>query len=77
MWLFYAYPNGYIPMGSDGQMKIPTRNLTKVKTLAESFRAGRPGRVYLMNDWTQKMCELGPRAFEEYILTHGTVVAHS
>ena len=79
MWLFYSYSNGYIPMGNDGQMKVPAsvRSRRKLVELANNFRAGRPGRVYLMHDWTQAMCELGPRAFEEYIQRHGEVLSHS
>lgn len=79
MWLFFSYSDGYIPMGSDGQMKVPSsvRSERKLAQLADSFRAGRAGRVYLMTSWTQKMCELGPTAFEEYIQRNGRLVAHS
>ena len=79
-WIFFADRTGYIPMGSDGQMKVPfstVRNLRKLTALATSFRAGRAGRVYLMSHWTQAMSELGPRAFEEYIQKYGTVIEHS
>ena len=78
MWLFYAMTNGYIPAGNDGQMKV-ARNLSnkKLRAIAETFRAGRAGRVYLMRDWTQEMCELGPTAFCNYIARNGAVVAHS
>ena len=79
-WMFFAYTDGYIPMGSDGQMKVPfstVRNLKKLEKLAESFRGKRAGRVYLMASWTQQMSELGPRAFEEYIARNGVVIAHS
>lgn len=79
MYLFYAMSNGYIPMGSDGQMKIPSsiRTAYGIRKLAESFLGKRAGRVYLMNTWTQEMCELGPTAFCEYIMRHGMLVAHS
>ena len=78
MWLFYSYNDGYIPMGSDGQMKISGHiSDARLKKTAESFLGKRAGCVYLMADWTQKMCELGPRAFEEYIAKYGKVVAHS
>lgn len=79
-WMFFSYTDGYIPMGSDGQMKVhasTVRNLKKLEKLADSFRAGRAGRVYLMSCWTQQMSELGPRAFEEYIARNGVVIAHS
>lgn len=78
MWLFFSYGDGYIPMGNDGQMKVPARtSRRKLAELAETLRAGRAGRVYLMHDWTQAMCELGPQAFEEYIMRNGEVVTHS
>lgn len=79
MWLFYAMSNGYIPMGNDGQMKVPSSVKTQkaIEKLATNWLGNRRGRVYLMNDWTQKMCELGPCAFEEYIMRNGKVVAHS
>ena len=79
MYLFYAMPGNYIPMGNDGQMKVPAsiRSNKALIKLAESWLGKRPGRVYLMHEWTQKMCELGPRAFEEYVMRNGTVVAHS
>lgn len=79
MYMFYAMSNGYIPMGNDGQLVVPktTKSERGLKRLADSFRAGRAGRVYLMNEWTQAMSELGPTAFEEYIMRHGRVLSHS
>lgn len=76
-WMFYADVFGDIPMGSDGQMKVPfntVRNLRKLEQLAHSFKAGRRGKIYLMASWTQQMCELGPRAFSEYITRNGVVI---
>ncbi len=79
MYLFYADRLGWIPMGNDGQLAVPkcVRSRRALQKLAESFLGNRAGRVYLMTSWTQQMCELGPRAFEEYIARNGKVVAHS
>ncbi len=78
MWLFYCDNSGWIPMGNDGQMKVPARISTrKLHQLAEALLSGRAGRIYLMTSWTQQMSELGPRAFEEYIQRNGKVVVHS
>lgn len=74
MWLFYAYSNGYIPMGIDGQMHTNSKNIKKV---ADAFRNNRPGVVYAIANWTQAMSELSPRAFEEYVARNGKVVSHS
>lgn len=76
-WMFYADVFGDIPMGSDSQMKVPAKtvaNASKLVNLALNFKAGRRGTIYLMDSWTQAMCELGPRAFSEYIAKHGTVI---
>ena len=78
MWLFYAMVDGYIPMGNDGEMKIPSNaSRGRIWQLAEQLRAGRPGRVYLMRQWTQEMSELAPAAFCVYIARNGKVVAQS
>ena len=79
MWLFYSDTLGRIPMGSSGEMKVPSevKSRRKLVELANNFLAGRVGRIYLMNSWTQQMSELGPYAFERYIREHGEVVAHS
>lgn len=78
MWLFYEYGN-YIPMGSDGQMKVPSnvKSMLSLRKLAAGFLAHRPGRVYCMLDWTQAMCELSPSKFTEYVMKHGQIVARS
>ena len=76
-WMFYADVFGDIPMGNDGQIKVPAstvRNLRKLEQLARSFKGNRRGKIYLMASWTQAMCELGPRAFSEYIARNGAVI---
>lgn len=76
MYLFYAYRNGYIPMGNDGELIVPRsiRSRRALLKLADSWLGNRAGRVYLMHEWTQQMCELGPCAFEEYIARNGEVL---
>lgn len=76
-WMFFADVYGDVPMGSDGQMKVSARtvqNWYKLRELAQSFKAGRRGKVYIIASWTQKMCELPPRAFSEYITHNGVVI---
>lgn len=79
MYMFYADRTGYIPMGNDGQMKVPSniRSRRALEKLATSWLGNRAGRVYLMKSWTQAMCELGPHAFEEYISRNAEIIAHS
>ena len=79
MYLFYAERNGWIPMGNDGQLVVPKsiRSRRALLELAKNWLGNRAGRIYLMTSWTQKMCELGPTAFCEYIAKYGELVAHS
>lgn len=72
MWMFYADKSGYIPMGNDGQMKVPSnaRTMNKIRELAQSWRGKRPGAVYLARSWTNEMTNYGPTRFNEYIITH-------
>ena len=76
MYLFYADRTGWIPMGNDGQLVVQKsiRSRRALLKLANSFIGKRAGRIYLMTSWTQAMCELGPRAFEEYIARNGEVL---
>lgn len=77
MYLFYADRLGWIPMGNDGQLAVPKsiRSRRALIKLATSWLGNRAGRIYLMTSWTQKMSELGPRAFEDYIARYGEVIA--
>ena len=76
MYMFYADRTGWIPMGNDGMMKVPSsvRSSKKLLELAASWLGKCTGRIYLMTDWTQAMSELGPRAFEEYIARNAKVL---
>ena len=78
MWLFYEYGN-YIPMGSDGEWKLPSdvKSMKKLREMATNFLGHRPGRVYCMRAWTQEMCELTPDNFVAYIMRHGQLLAWS
>ena len=79
MYLFYADTLGWIPMGNEGEVVVPkcVRSRRALLKLAESFLGNRAGRVYLMTTWTQKMCELSPSAFCEYIAKNGEVLVQS
>ena len=77
MYLFYVDRNWWIPMGNDGQLAVPksSRSRRALLKLAKSWLGNRAGRVYLMHDWTQIMCELSPWNFSLYVQKHGEVVA--
>lgn len=77
-YLFYMERDGWIPMGSSGEIAVPksVRSRRALLKLAESFLGNRAGRIYYMTSWTQQMSELGPWNFCYYIKNHGELVAH-
>lgn len=76
MYMFYADRLGWIPMGNDGMIKVPSkiRSDKKLMELAVNFLGKRTGRIYLMSCWPQQMSELAPYAFERYIEKHAKVL---
>jgi len=79
MYLFYAERNGWIPAGSDGQLKLPRNNMSRraIEDVARKFIGNRAGVIYLMHEWTQQMSELGPWAFSWYIARNGEKVVYN
>ena len=79
MYMFYANTLGWIPMGNEGELVVPKsiRSRRALLQLAESWLGNRAGRVYLMTSWTQKMCEMNPNDFCEYIAKHGELLTTS
>ncbi len=80
LYLFYTDTLGWIPAVNDGQLIMPNkyaRSRRALLTLANNWLGKRAGQVYLMREWTQQMCELGPTAFSEYIRHHGELLTRS
>ena len=80
MYLFYVMKGNYIPMGSDGAIKVPgpyQHSRKKIIELANNFLGGRAGAIYLMPRWTQEMCEMTPFNFTVYVMRNGEKIACS
>ena len=73
MYLFFIDRNGYNPLGCSGQLNVPKsiKSRRALLKLATSWLGNRAGSVYLMREWTQPMCELGPWPFSMYVMNHG------
>ena len=73
MYLFYVTRDWWIPAGNEGQLIVPKsiKSRRALMKLATSWLGNRAGSVYLMHEWTQKMCELGPWPFSQYVQLHG------
>ena len=74
MWLFKIDQNHYCAPGNNGQMKTTNTSIRRIHGCAKILAANDKCKVYLMHDYTQKMCEMSPGVFEEYIEKHGKLI---
>lgn len=59
-----------VPCGNNGLQKL--RNKTLRGWLSETTTMRRVvDRVYVITDFTQKMCEMGPHELAEYVIMNG------
>lgn len=59
----------YIPMGNDGVQKL--HNKTRRGWLSETYiMRHNGGTVYVVNDFTQAMCEMSPGRLVDYVMKH-------
>ena len=66
----YGHYGNIVPCGNDGAQKL--RNKTRKGWLSETefLRKHTTGTVYIVCDFTQKMCEMSPRQLADYVSTH-------
>lgn len=57
-----------VPCGNDGLQKL--RNKTRRGWLKETefLRRNTTGTVYIISDFTQKMCEMSPKQLANYVM---------
>ena len=63
----YGRYGNIVPCGNSGLQKL--RNKTRKGWLAETetMRKSTTGNVYVISDFTQKMCEMSPRQLADYV----------
>ena len=63
--------------GSDSTMRTSYRQMWRIREQAPSFlnysMYGK--KAYLINEYTQKMCEMNRNEFSEYIIKNGMLMA--
>ena len=75
LWLFFVADDGCVPAGNDGAMHMNGRPRPwNVARYAASWRAGRAGNVYTLNEYTQHMCEMDSDELGQYVTIHGRKV---
>ena len=71
----YGKYGNIVPLGNDGIQKL--RNKTRKGWLSETqqMRRNTTGSVYVVRDFTQKMCEMSDRQLADYVsANHITVL---
>ena len=59
-----------VPSGNDGAQKL--HNKTMRGWLSETTQLRKlPGTVYVMREFTQRMCEMSPRQLAYYVMCNG------
>lgn len=69
---YYGGYGAIVPLGNAGLQKL--RNKTRKGWLreTETLRRNTAGTVYVINDFTQAMCEMSQRQLANYVMTHAT-----
>ena len=64
---YYGKFGAIVPTGNNGLQKL--RNKTRRGWLSETecMRRQTTGNVYVINDFTQKMCEMNPSQLADYV----------
>lgn len=64
---YYGKFGAIVPAGNDGLQKL--HNKTRRGWLSETtiMRRNTTGTVYVVSDFTQKMCEMSPRKLADYV----------
>lgn len=66
----YGKYGNIVPLGNNGKQKL--RNRTRRGWLLETqcLRRNTTGKVYIVSDFTQKMCEMSSRQLADYVSCH-------
>lgn len=59
-----------IPCGNDGMQKLHNKTHRGWMKETECMRKRTTGRVYVISDFTQAMCEMEPGQLAEYVCNH-------
>lgn len=64
----YGKYGNIVPCGNDGLQKLKNKTRRGWLLETEFLRRNTPGTVYVIRDFTQKMCEMGPKQLANYVM---------
>lgn len=59
-----------VPSGNNGFQKLRNKTRKGWKSETEILRRNTTGSVYIVQDFTQKMCEMSPLKLADYVQSH-------
>lgn len=57
-----------VPCGNDGLQKLRNKTPRGWKSETKILRKNTTGIIYVISDFTQKMCEMSPRKLADYVM---------
>ena len=67
---YYGNYGAVVPLGNDGIQKLHNKTRKGWKRETEILRKNTCGNVYVVSDFTQRMCEMSQRQLADYVQTH-------
>lgn len=59
-----------VPLGNDGAQKLHSKTRHGWKSETEFLRKNTTGSVYIVNNFTQEMCNMDCAKLADYVMTH-------
>lgn len=66
----YVHYGNIVPLGNDGIQKLHNKTRYGWKCETEFLRRNTTGTVYIINDFTQEMCNLSAKQLADYVIAH-------
>lgn len=64
---YYGGYGAIVPLGNDGLQKLRRRSMRGWLEETTGMRMNTTGNVYVIGDFTQKMCEMSSRQLADYV----------
>lgn len=64
---YYEKFGAIVPCGNNGLQKLHNKTRRGWLNETEAMRRNTTGNVYVVNDFTQAMCEMSPRILADYV----------
>lgn len=64
---YYGKYGAIVPCGNNGVQKLHNKTIKGWNSETQILRHNTAGNVYVVKDFTQKMCEMSPKKLADYV----------